>query len=122
MIGWIILAVVVFVVLWAVGIFNNLVQLRENVKNGWSQIDVQLKRRHDLIPNLVEVAKGYLGHERNTLENVTKARQQAIDASSIKDRQQAENLLTGTLRSLFAVAEIIPTSKLTARCSSFTKN
>ena len=107
----IILAAILFIVLSVASIYNNLVQLRENVKNGWSQIDVQLKRRHDLIPNLVETAKGYLAHERQTLENVTKARQQAIDASTLKDRQAAENLLTGTLRSLFAVMENYPNLK-----------
>lgn len=112
MIGLIILAVIVVVIfLWVAGVYNLLVGLRENVKNGWSQIDVQLKRRHDLIPNLVEVAKGYMMHERTTLENVIKARQQAIDASSIPDKQVAENLLTGTLRSLFAVAENYPNLK-----------
>jgi len=94
-----------------VSIYNALVQLRESVKNGWSQIDVQLKRRHDLIPNLVNTAKGYLKHEQQTLENVTKARQQAVDASSIKDKQQAENFLTSTLRSLFAVSENYPNLK-----------
>jgi LemA protein len=111
MIGWILLAVVVIAILWVVGVFNSLVQLRESVKNGWSQIDVQLKRRHDLIPNLVETAKGYLQHERGTLESVTKARQQAVDASNLKDKQQAENFLTSSLRSLFAVVENYPNLK-----------
>ncbi|MDO8580145.1 MAG: LemA family protein [Candidatus Omnitrophota bacterium] len=108
---WILLVVVVFIVLWAVSVYNNLVRLRENVKTGWSQIDVQLKRRHDLIPNLVEIAKGYMGHERQTLENVIRARQQAVDASTLKDKQAAENFLTGTLRSLFAVSENYPNLK-----------
>ena len=107
----IILVVVVVIFLWAIGIYNRLIQLRENVKNGWSQIDVQLKRRHDLIPNLVETAKGYMAHERATLENVIKARQQAIDASNIKDKQAAENFLSATLRSLFAVVENYPNLK-----------
>lgn len=97
--------------LWLIFIYNQLVRLRENVKNGWSQIDVQLKRRHDLIPNLVEVAKGYMAHEKETLERVIKARQQAINADGLKNRQEAENLLSGTLRSLFAVAENYPTLK-----------
>jgi LemA protein len=105
---WIILALVVIAVLWTIAIFNGLVKLRENVKNGWSQIDVQLKRRHDLIPNLVETAKGYMAHEKDTLEGVIKARQQAVDASSLKDKKEAENFLTGTLRSLFAVTENYP--------------
>lgn len=112
MIGlWVILGLAVLIVLWAIGIYNSLVQLRVNVKNGWSQIDVQLKRRHDLIPNLVETAKGYMKHERETLENVIKARQQAVDASGIKNKQEAENFLTGTLRSLFAVTENYPDLK-----------
>src|SRR3989338_6740256 len=107
----VILILVVLAVVYAVAVYNNLVQLRENVKNGWSQIDVQLKRRHDLIPNLVETAKGYMGHEKSTLENVIKARLQAINADNIKDKQAAENFLTGTLRSLFAVSENYPNLK-----------
>ncbi len=101
----------VLAALWAVGVYNALVGLRENVRNGWSQIDVQLKRRHDLIPNLVETAKGYLGHERNTLEKVIQARRQAVDARGLQDKQQAENFLTGALRSLFAVTEQYPNLK-----------
>ncbi len=111
MIGWILLGVMVLAVFGVIGIYNGLVRLRENVKNGFSQIDVQLKRRHDLIPNLVETAKGYLTHESSTLENVIKARQVAVDASSIKDKMQAENMLTSTLRSLFAVSENYPDLK-----------
>ncbi|MBF0532138.1 MAG: LemA family protein [Candidatus Omnitrophica bacterium] len=98
-------------VLIYVSIYNGLVQLRQNVYNGWAQIDVQLKRRHDLIPNLVETAKGYLQHERQTLENVTKARQMAVDAKGVADREAAENMLTSTLRSLFAVSENYPQLK-----------
>ncbi len=108
---WILLGIVVLLVLWFVGMYNSLVQLRENVKNGWSQIDIQLKRRHDLIPNLVETAKGYMAHEKDTLERVMKARQQAVNASGFKDKQEAENFLSGTLRSLFAVAENYPNLK-----------
>ena len=111
MIGWILLGAVVVLALWAVGIYNTLVRLRENVKNGWSQIDVQLKRRHDLIPNLVETAKGYMAHEKDTLEKVIAARQQAVNASGVQNKQQAENYLTNTLRSLFAVAENYPNLK-----------
>lgn len=111
----IIAAVAAVIFFWGVGIYNTLVQLRENVKNGWSQIDVQLKRRHDLIPNLVETAKGYMKHESETLENVIKARQQAVDASGIENKQQAENFLTGTLRSLFAVTENYPDLKADAQ-------
>lgn len=111
MVIWILLALVVIALVWGVGIYNGLVQLRQNVKNGWSQIDVQLHRRHDLIPNLVETAKGYLKHESSTLENVIKARQMAVDAKSIQDKMQAENMLTSTLRSLFAVTENYPDLK-----------
>ncbi len=111
MITLIVLGVVVFFLVWAMSTYNGLVSLRENVKNGWSQIDVQLKRRHDLIPNLVETAKGYMGHEKDTLERVIKARQVAVDASTIKDKLQAENMLTSTLRSLMAVSENYPNLK-----------
>ena len=104
-------AVGLAVVLWFFGAYNGLVRLRQEVKNAWSQIDVQLKRRHDLIPNLVESVKGYMAHERQTLENVTKARTQAVNASGLKDRAQAENMLTQTLRSLFAVVERYPDLK-----------
>lgn len=115
----IVLVLVLAAVVWTIGIYNDLVRLRENVKNGWSQIDVQLKRRHDLIPNLVETAKGYMGHEKDTLEKVIKARQQAVDATNIKDRQLAENLLTGTLRSLFAVSENYPNLKADVQMRQF---
>ncbi len=111
MIGWILLGAVVVLALWAVGIYNTLVRLRENVKSGWSQIDVQLKRRHDLVPNLVETAKGYMAHEKDTLEKVIAARQQAVNASGLQNKQQAENYLTSTLRSLFAVVENYPNLK-----------
>ncbi|MCB9771840.1 MAG: LemA family protein [Candidatus Omnitrophica bacterium] len=107
----VLLVLVAIVFFWGVGVYNTLVSLRENIKNGWSQIDVQLHRRHDLIPNLVETAKGYLKHESTTLENVIKARQMAVDASSIPDKIQAENFLTSTLRSLFAVSENYPELK-----------
>jgi LemA protein len=107
----IILGILVVVVLLVVSIYNGLVKLRQQVNNAWSQIDVQLKRRHDLIPNLVNTAKGYIKHERETLEAVTKARQQAVDASGVKDQAQAENFLTQTLRSLFAVVEAYPDLK-----------
>ncbi len=108
---WVGLGVVVLLVLMFVGIYNGLVAGRNSCKNAWSQVDVQLKRRYDLIPNLVETAKGYLKHERETLEAVIKARQMAIDASSIKDQAKAENMLTSTLRSLFAVSESYPDLK-----------
>jgi len=111
MAGIVLLVIIVALVLIIVGLYNALVRLKKRCDNGWAQIDVQLKRRYDLIPNLVETAKGYLKHEREVLENVTKARQQAIDASGVKDQAKAENLLTGTLRSLFAVVENYPDLK-----------
>jgi LemA protein len=111
MAGWIILIVIAILFFLVIGLYNTLVRLRKRCDNGWAQIDVQLKRRYDLIPNLVETAKGYMKHEREVLENVTKARQQAIDASGVRDQAQAENMLTSTLRSLFAVAENYPDLK-----------
>ncbi len=98
--------------LYIVGLYNGLVRARNAVKNAWSQIDVQLKRRHDLIPNLVETVKGYVTHERGTLEAVVKARQQAISATGgVEERAKAENALTETLRSLLALAESYPNLK-----------
>jgi len=91
--------------------YNGLVKRRNQVDNAWSQIDVQLKRRHDLIPNLVETVKGYAAHERGTFEAVTNARANAINAQSPQDQAQAENVLTGALKSLFAVAEAYPDLK-----------
>ena len=108
---WIVLVVVVLVFLWVIATYNGLIQMKVNVQNGWSQIDVQLQRRHDLVPNLVETAKGFMSHERQTLEGVIKARQMAVDASTIKDKLQAENVLTSSLRSLMAVAENYPNLK-----------
>ena len=109
---WIIpLVVVVLLVFVAIGIYNGLVAGRNETKNSWSQIDVQLKRRHDLIPNLVETAKGYMKHERETLEAVIKARQVAVDAHGVAEQAKAENMLTSTLRSLFAVSENYPDLK-----------
>ncbi len=106
-------AVVVLLVIIIAGIFNGLVRLRNHVKNAWAQIDVQLKRRYDLIPNLMETVKGYMQHERETLEAVIKARQQAISISggSIAEQAQAENMLSQTLRSLFALSESYPDLK-----------
>jgi LemA protein len=102
---------IVIIGLWLVVIYNGLVGLRQAVKNAWSQIDVQLKRRYDLIPNLVETVKGYAGHERETLERVVKARQAGIDASTVKDQAAAENMITGALRQLFALSEAYPNLK-----------
>ena len=107
----IVVAVVVVVVLLlvlSVLMYNGLVRRRNQVDNAWSQIDVQLKRRYDLIPNLVETVKGYAGHERGTLEAVTEARAAAISAQGPAEQANAENVLTGALKSLFAVAESYP--------------
>lgn len=108
---WIILAIVVLVAIFAIVIYNRLIALRQTVNQAWADVDVQLKQRYDLIPNLVETVKGYASHERETLEAVTKARQQAISADNVHDQQQAENMLTGALRQLFAVAEAYPDLK-----------
>ncbi len=111
-VGLVFLALVAVVVFWVMGMYNGLVGSRNEVKNSWSQIEVQLKRRHDLIPNLVEAVKGYMGHERGTLEAVTKARQQAVEVTGgVEERAKVENALSQTLRSLFAVAEAYPDLK-----------
>ena len=107
----IIIGVIVLLVVIGVVLYNRLVQLRNRVEAGWSQIDVQLKRRYDLIPNLVETVKGYAAHERQTLEAVVAARQQAVSANGVEEQAQAENMLTGALRQLFAVAEAYPDLK-----------
>jgi LemA protein len=112
MIGLLIfLGIVVLMIVWMVAIYNGLVRLRNQVKNAWSQIDVQLKRRHDLIPNLVETAKGYMKHERNTLDSVTNARTRAVNAQGVADAAQAEGALSSTLRQFMAVAENYPDLK-----------
>lgn len=109
---WIIIGVVLVVVLLGViGIYNGLVTKRMRCKEGWSQIDVQLKRRYDLIPNLVSTVKGYAEHERETLESVIAARNAAISADGVAAQAEAENMLTGTLRQLFALSESYPTLK-----------
>jgi LemA protein len=120
--GWIFLAVIVALAIWAVSIYNGLVAMRNRFKNAFAQIDVQLKRRYDLIPNLVETAKGYIKHERETLEAVMKARNQAVSAAqaaganpgnpaAMQQLGQAEGALTGMLGRLFAVAEAYPDLK-----------
>jgi LemA protein len=109
--GLIVIIIAVAFVLYIIYAFNRFVTLRNRIKNAWAQIDVQLKRRYDLIPNLVETVKGYAKHEREVLENVTKARNMAIDAGSVKDQGLAENQLSGALKSLFAVAENYPDLK-----------
>ncbi len=107
----VILVVVVLVVLVLAGMYNSLVQLRVRADSAWSDIDVQLKRRHDLIPNLVETVKGYAAHEKGTFENIAKFRSQAMQATTPADKAVAENQLTGALKSLFAVAENYPELK-----------
>jgi len=107
----IVLVIVVLIVLFIIATYNRLVGLREQVRNAWSQIDVQLKRRHDLIPNLVETVKGYAAHESKTLEAVIAARNAAMGAQTIQEHQQAENMLSSTLKSLFAVTEAYPNLK-----------
>jgi LemA protein len=106
---WIAGGIAVLVVLYIVWSYNRLVMLRMRVRNGWSQIDVQLRRRHDLIPNLVESVKGYMAHERGAIDSITRARQQAIAAgSNLPERVAAENTLSRSLRSFVLQAEAIP--------------
>jgi len=109
--GWLFLIIPAVAVFWVVGMYNGLVRGRNQVDNAWSQIDVQLKRRHELIPNLVETVKGYMEHEKDVLESVVKARQMAISAGGMEDTMQAENMLSGALKSLFAVSEAYPDLK-----------
>lgn len=99
------------IVLLIIFLYNALIRLKNQVSNAWAQIDVQLKRRFDLIPNLVKAVKGYMKHEKTVLENVTKARTSLMEAGSIHDKAEADNMLTGALKSLFAVAENYPDLK-----------
>jgi len=105
------LVIVAAVAIIAIGMYNSLVTLRNRCDNGWSQIDVQLRRRYDLIPNLVETVKGYAKHEREVFEKVTQARAAAASAQGVKAQAEADNMLTGALKSLFAVAEAYPDLK-----------
>src|SRR2546427_6271595 len=105
------LFIVVAILLWGVGIYNGLIQARNAVENAWSQIDVQLKRRHDLIPNLVETVKGYAAHEKGTLERVVQARNAAVNARGVAEQAAAENQLTGALKTIFALSEAYPDLK-----------
>ena len=108
---WIILGVIAVFVIWVIGIFNGFVVLKNRAKEAWADIDVQLKRRYDLIPNLVETVKGYATHERELFEKVTQARANAMSAQGLPAKAGAENVLTDTLKSLFAVAENYPDLK-----------
>jgi LemA protein len=105
------LILIAAIAMWAIGLYNSLVGLRQQVKNAWSQIDVQLKRRYDLIPNLVETVKGYAAHEKGTFESVVQARNAAMAATGVQQQAQAENMLTGALRQLFALSESYPDLK-----------
>ena len=108
----IIIGVLVFLlIVWIIAIYNKLIRDRNRADNAWHQIDVQLKRRYDLIPNLVETVKGYATHEREVFEKVTQARTMGINAQTVGDQAQAENMITGALKSLFAVAEAYPDLK-----------
>jgi LemA protein len=111
MVGIVIIVILVVIAFVLVGMYNSLVQLRVRCDSAWSDIDVQLKRRHDLIPNLVETVKGYAAHEKGTFENIAKFRSQAMQAVTPADKAAAENQLTGALKSLFAVAENYPELK-----------
>jgi LemA protein len=108
---WVVVALVALVLLGGVFVFNRLVSLRQRVDNGWSQIDVQLRRRYDLIPNLVQTVQGYAAHERELFESVAEARSKAMGAQTVEDQAQAENAVTAGLRQLLAVAENYPDLK-----------
>ncbi|MDO8240512.1 MAG: LemA family protein [Candidatus Moranbacteria bacterium] len=111
MFGLIFLGIIVLAVLWAVGIYNGLITLKNRVDEAWSDIDVQLKRRYDLIPNLINTVKGYAAHEKDVFEKVTQARTMAMNAGSTEEKAGAENMLSGALKSLFAVSESYPDLK-----------
>ena len=108
---YIIIAIVVLVVLWLVGAYNRFVRLVNQAKEAWADIDVQLKRRYDLIPNLVNTVKGYATHESSAFEKVTEARSKAMGAGNLADKAEAENQLVGALKSVFAIAEAYPDLK-----------
>jgi LemA protein len=111
---YIIIGILAVAILWLVGTYNGFIRLINRAKEAWADIDVQLKRRYDLIPNLVETVKGYAGHEKNVLEQVTEARTRAMGASTVEERGDAENVLAGTLKTLFAVSENYPDLKANA--------
>ncbi len=107
----VVIVLLVLIIFWWIGVYNSLIRLRNGCDRSWAQIDVQLKRRYDLIPNLVETVKGYAKHERETFQNVIRARQGAIDAGNVGDQAQAEGFLTQALGKLFALAEAYPDLK-----------
>ena len=110
-IGLIVILIIVFILLWFFSYYNRVIRYENQIDNAWAQIDVQLKRRADLIPNLMETVKGYMNHERQTLENVTKARSAIMTAKTPQESIDADNMLTGALKTLFAVAESYPDLK-----------
>jgi LemA protein len=110
----VLVVVLVIIALWWIGTYNRLISLREQIRSAWSQIDVQLKRRHDLIPNLMETVKGYMQHERGTLEAVTQARAAAMSAGTVHEKQEAEGALSGALRGLVVAVEAYPDLKASA--------
>lgn len=110
----IVLVVIVVVILWAITVYNGLVSMRQRVNEAFADIDVQLRQRHDLIPNLVETVKGYAAHERGTLDEVVKARSAAVTAQGPQQQAAAENMLSGALRQLFALSENYPNLKANA--------
>jgi LemA protein len=114
---WILLAIIAVAVIWLVSTYNRLIALKGQVANAWKQIDVQLKRRHDLIPNLIDTVKGALEFERDTLEAVIQARTRAVNAEGVQDVAQAENMLTQALGRLFALTEAYPDLKAVANVS-----
>ena len=112
--GWVVLGIIVVIVIWAISIYNGLVAMRQRTNQAFADIDVQLKQRHDLVPNLVETVKGYATHERGTLEAVVQARNAAIAAPGVEQKVAAENVLSGALRQLFALSENYPNLKANA--------
>jgi len=112
--SWVVLGVIAVIVVWAISIYNSLVAMRQRTNQAFADIDVQLKQRHDLVPNLVETVKGYATHERGTLEAVVQARNAAIAAPGVEQKVAAENMLTGALRQLFALSESYPDLKANA--------
>jgi len=110
-IGWAVLVIAIAIIGWLILLFNSLIRLKNRTQEAFADIDVQLKRRHDLIPNLVETVKGYATHEKELFEKVTKARAEAINAKGVEEKGKAENMLSNTLKSIFAVAESYPDLK-----------
>ena len=110
-IGIVLIIILGVLIVWVIAVYNSLITAKNRTQESWSDIDVQLKRRYDLIPNLVESVKGYAKHEKETLENVIQARNSAMNANGVEDQAQAENMLSGTLKSLFALSENYPDLK-----------